>query len=175
MAPQRRPYRTRDGYVCALIYNNKHWESFFHAIGQPERLADPRFASVAQRLKHINDIYGEVAEIFLGRTTGEWLDLLARADIPVTPLHTLESLMSDPHLAAAGFFSVVEHPSEGRIKSMRVPSTWGETQPEPTRPAPNLGEHSVEVLKEAGYGPEEIDALLASGTVQQAHRTDAAG
>jgi len=173
LAPERRPYRTKDGYVCALIYNDKQWESFFRAVGREDALADPRFASHAARLKHINAIYAEVANIFIGRTTREWLALLEAADIPVTPLHTLESLLEDPHLTAAGFFSVVEHPSEGRIRSMRVASTWSRTQPEPTRQAPRLGEHSVEVFKEAGFTPAEIAALLASGVVRQCAAADA--
>lgn len=167
LAPERKPYRTKDGYVCALIYNDKQWQSFFRAIGREDALADPRFANHSARLKHINAIYAEVAGIFLDRTNCEWIELLDRADIPVTPLHTLESLLQDPHLAATGFFSVFEHPSEGLIRSMRVASTWSETQPEPSRPAPLLGENSVEILQEAGFASGEIEALIAAGVVVQ--------
>ncbi|MFZ8442045.1 CoA transferase, partial [Staphylococcus aureus] len=82
---------------------------------------------------NIDTVYSELARIFLTRTTAEWTELLTKADVPVMPMHTLESLLEDPHLAATGFFPVVEHPTEGAIRSMRVSATWSETTAEPTR------------------------------------------
>jgi crotonobetainyl-CoA:carnitine CoA-transferase CaiB-like acyl-CoA transferase len=82
------------------------------------------------------------------------------------PMHDLESVLADPHLVATGFFATGEHPSEGTIRSMRAPMTWSDTVPEPMRHAPRLGEHTVEVLEQAGFGAEEIDALIAQGAVQ---------
>jgi crotonobetainyl-CoA:carnitine CoA-transferase CaiB-like acyl-CoA transferase len=77
--------------------------------------------------------------------------------------HTLETLLEDPHLADRGFFQVVEHPSEGRIRTMREPSTWSATPPPEGGFAPRLGQHTREILAEAGYGDAEIEALVASG------------
>ena len=159
LSPYRRPYQTSDGHICVLIYNDKQWRSFFEAIGQPEFLEQPRFANHAARHKHINEIYEEVGRIFLGRTTAEWRELLERADIPVMPMHTLETILDDPHLAAVGFFKMVEHPIEGRIRQMQVPSTWSATQPEAGGPAPTLGEHGREILNEAGFSADEIAQL----------------
>ena len=159
MSRHRRPYRTSDGYICALIYNDKQWRSFADSIGQPGLLDDPRFASHAARHKHIDEIYEEVGRIFLGRTTAEWRELLERADIPVMPMHTLETILDDPHLAAVGFFKTIEHPVEGRIRQMQVPSSWSASQPEPGGPAPTLGEHGRAILSEAGFTADEI-ALL---------------
>ena len=155
----RRPYQTSDGYICALIYNDKQWRSFFAAIGQLEFLEQPRFANHAARHAHIDEIYEEVGRIFLGRTTAEWRELLEREDIPVMPMNTLETIVDDPHLAAIGFFKTVEHPVEGRIRQMQVPSTWSATQPEAGGPAPTLGEHAKDVLLEAGFSVDEIDQL----------------
>jgi crotonobetainyl-CoA:carnitine CoA-transferase CaiB-like acyl-CoA transferase len=155
----RRPYKTSDGYICALIYNDKQWKSFFDAIGQPKLLLQPRFATHAARHAHIDEIYQEVGRIFLTRTTAEWRELLERADIPVMPMHTLESILEDPHLGAVGFFKTVEHPVEGRIRQMRVPSTWSESQPEPGGPAPTFGQHGRDILHAAGFSADEIERL----------------
>ena len=164
LSPQRRPYRTRDGYVCALLYNDKQCESFFHAVGRPEIFKnDPRFATITSRSQHISELYQIVEDMMVERTTQEWLELLEASDIPVMPMHTLDSLIDDPHLAAIGAVSLVEHPTEGRLRSVNVPSQWSESQPEPSRPAPRLGEHSVDVLLEAVYTQDEIDNLLSSG------------
>ena len=80
----------------------------------------------------------------------------SRASVP----HTLETLLEDPHLADVAFFRFEEHPSEGRIRTMREPSTWSETVPPAGRFAPRLGQHTREVLAEAGYTPDEIEALI---------------
>jgi crotonobetainyl-CoA:carnitine CoA-transferase CaiB-like acyl-CoA transferase len=166
LSKDRRPYRTSDGYVCALIYNNKHWENFFRATGREGMLkTDPRFATVTTRTHHINEIYAEIAELFKTRTTAEWTTVLDDADIPVTPMHDLESIFADPHLVATEFFGFEDHPTEGRLRTMREPSEWSDTQPGSTRHAPVLGEHSEEILAEIGYGSEEVHALLAERAV----------
>jgi len=164
----RKPYKTSDGYLCVLIYNDKHWRSFFEAIGQPHFLDQPRFANHAARTKHIDEIYEEIGHIFLARTTAEWRELLERADIPVMPMHTLETILDDPHLQAVDFFRTVDHPVEGRIRQMRVPSTWSVTQPEAAGPAPTLGQHGRDILREAGFSTEEIEQLAEQKAVHLA-------
>ena len=88
--------------------------------------------------------------------------------MPALPMHDLVSILSDPHLVATEFFPTVEHPSEGKIRSMRTAATWSETPAEPTRLAPRLGEQSAEVLREAGYAPDEITQLIKDGVTKQA-------
>jgi crotonobetainyl-CoA:carnitine CoA-transferase CaiB-like acyl-CoA transferase len=165
LAPERRPYRTKDGYLCALIYNDKQWRSFFHAIGRPDMLQDDRFRDHASRIRHIRDIYGEVADIFATRTSAEWMHVLEEADIPYTPLRTIDELVADPHLDAIGFFTEAEHPTEGKIKSMRTPSTWSDSKMKSAAPAPMLGEHSREILQELGLAEQSIEDLFAKGIV----------
>ncbi|AOB32917.1 acetyl-CoA acetyltransferase [Bordetella sp. H567] len=160
LAPHRKPYATRDGHVCLLIYNDKHWRNFFQAIGQPGMAADPRFATHTARAEHIGEVYAYVAQVMLTRDTEDWLRLLAAADIPASRLYGIEDLVADPHLRATGFVRTVEHPTEGRL---RTPAPLGRFDGTPTalrRPAPRLGEHSIEVLREAGYAEPAIQALL---------------
>jgi crotonobetainyl-CoA:carnitine CoA-transferase CaiB-like acyl-CoA transferase len=166
LAPDRRPYQTRDGYVCVLIYNDKQWRAFFDVIGQPEKFKDPRFSNQEVRSKHYPEAYAFVAEELKKRSTGEWIEALERADIPVQRMNSIADIVADPHLAATGYFRSVEHPSEGRIRSMAVPSEWSESPPEYRRHAPRLGEHTREILGEAGYAASDIDALMASGAAK---------
>ena len=164
LASERRPYKTADGFVCAVIYSDKQWASFFKAIGRSEIFEnDPRFLNLTVRTLHINDLQALAAKIFIERTTNAWLELLDQADIPTMPLHTLETIFDDPHLQAVNMFEWIEHPTEGRVRRVAVPTTWTDSQPTPGRPAPQLGEHSAEILKELGYSDAEISSLIAQG------------
>jgi crotonobetainyl-CoA:carnitine CoA-transferase CaiB-like acyl-CoA transferase len=161
LSPHRRPYETKDGYVAVLPYNDGQWRRFFEAVGKAHLLdTDPRFADIASRTANIDSLYEMIAEELKHRTTDEWLDLLERNDIPCIRPHTLETLLDDPHLADTGFFRWENHPSEGRIRTMREPSTWSETPPPTGRFAPRLGQHTREILAEAGFAQEEIDTLI---------------
>lgn len=167
LSPERRPYATRDGHVCCLIYTDAQWRAFLSAIGQPGLYdSDPRFANITERTRHIDALYGMVSDEIARRSTAELQALLAGTDIPVFPMHTFDSLLEDPHLADIGFFSETEHPHVGRIRQMAVPSEWSGTPPAPPTPAPRIGEHSREVLREIGYDETRIDALLASGAAR---------
>ena len=163
LVPQRRPYKTKDGYISVMPYINKHWANFFAMIGQPELMDDPRFKDITARTEHIAEVYQILADALEEKTTGEWLSLLDEADIPVMPMHTMETVLEDPHLEATGFFKMVEHPTEGRLRTMKVPVSWSKTPPEPKRQAPRLGQHSAEILGEAGYDDDRIRALVEEG------------
>lgn len=165
----RRPYATQDGYLCVLLYNDKHWRTFFALNGQPRLMEeDPRFSTIAKRTEHIHALYEMVASIMTTRTTAEWQRMLEDADIPVMPMHTMESLLDDPHLAAVGFFEFIDHPTEGRMRSMASPSRWSKTQPGMTRHAPRAGEQGEEILSELGYDAAQIDRLVTAGVTQLA-------
>jgi len=165
LSPDRRPYRTRDGYVCTLVYNDKQWRSFLAAVDRLDLLEDPRFATFAARAANIDVVYGQLARLLLERTTAEWLELLDRADIPSMPMHDLESLLTDPHLVATGFFQPADHPTEGSMRTMRQPIRWSETPAEVRRLAPQKGEHGSEILRAAGFRETDIRALVESGAL----------
>jgi len=166
LAPERRPFATKDGYVCAVIYNDKQWKAFFTLAGKADVFhSTPQYQTFAGRISCINELYRFAAEVFQTRTTGEWIDLLTEADIPVAPMNTLDSLLQDPHLKATGFFPIVEHPSEGTIRLMRSPAEWSATPPLMRRHVPRLGEQSAEILAEVGYRPAEIESLIKKGII----------
>lgn len=165
---ERRPYRTLDGSLCVIAYTDKHWRAFLSLVGQPNKMEeDARFSSISSRTEHAHSVYAFMAEEMAKRTTAQWLADLKRADIPAARLHTLHSMLEDPHLVATGFFQTVDHPTEGRIRQMAIPSKWSESQPTIRTLAPRLGENTVQVLREAGLDNARIEQLLANGAAKQ--------
>ena len=139
LTPERRPYQTKDGYICVIVYTDSQWRSFGKLIGRPGLLEeDERFRSLGTRTTHADVVYALVRQEMVTGTTDEWLDKLNAADIPATPLHTLESIFDDPHLKATGFFEEFDHPTEGKLLMTRGPKELVEDPaPGPApRPAP---------------------------------------
>jgi crotonobetainyl-CoA:carnitine CoA-transferase CaiB-like acyl-CoA transferase len=160
----RKPFATADGYLCAVIYTDQQWQRFRSLLGADSGLADPAFDSFAGRQERADELNWRLGEIFATRTTAAWQEALNAADIPCMPLHSLASIMDDPHLKAVGFFENNEHPVEGAVRTMRVPTSWSVSQPQHSSPAPALGQDTKAVLREIGYSEEEIGSLLAEGS-----------
>jgi crotonobetainyl-CoA:carnitine CoA-transferase CaiB-like acyl-CoA transferase len=149
LTSMRRPFRTVDGFVCVLVYNEAHWSRFFEASGNGERYrSDARLHDPELRRRDYHHAYGAVAEVLATRTSAEWLELLQRNDIPAAPYRDLEALLSDPQVVATNLLSERDHPSEGRIRAIAVASRWSESQPSAAGDAPALGQHTDEVLSE---------------------------
>jgi formyl-CoA transferase len=165
---ERRPYPSKDGYFALLPYTDGHWKEFCGLVGREELAKDPRFTSLANRLKNVEHYYATLAEICATRTNAEWVELLRTSNVPHGPVNTLEDLFVDPQLQATGFWKEVEHPTEGRLRMPDIPPRFSKTKAEITRLQPRLGEHSVEVLREAGFTAGEIDAMLESGATKTA-------
>ncbi|HSG66691.1 MAG TPA: CoA transferase, partial [Gammaproteobacteria bacterium] len=126
-------------------------------------LEDPRFTTMADRTRNIDDTYAETAKTMAGRTTQEWLEVFEKTSVPINRVNTLEDLAEDPHLQAVDFWQFIEHPTEGRLRSTAFPARFSATPAEIRRHAPQLGEHSAEVLHELGYSAQKIEALVRSG------------
>jgi crotonobetainyl-CoA:carnitine CoA-transferase CaiB-like acyl-CoA transferase len=164
----RKPYRTADGYLCVLPYNDGQWLRFFAMIGREDLAADPRFSTLADRTKNIDMLYALLEEVIATRTSAHWLDVLKKNDIPSVPVTSPEELLRDEHLQATGFFELVQHPSEGVIRNVASPMRMSDSPVGLRRHAPRLGEHTTEVLRELGYDESTRHALFEAGAVRQA-------
>ena len=147
VAPNRRPYRTSDGHIAALIYNDKHWNAFIDAV-QPA-WNDESYATLEQRAHNIDLVYGLLAETMKERTTAEWLALFGELEIPAAPLNTPDALFDNAHLNAVGLFETVETPN-GPVRFPGVPTLFSRTPGKVAGPAPTLGADTDAVLDELG-------------------------
>ncbi|WP_084799545.1 CoA transferase [Bradyrhizobium sp. Ai1a-2] len=162
LSPDRRPYQTSDGYICALVYSDKQWNAFFRKIGlENEADRDPRLNSISARTRNYDFVYDWFSKVMKTRSTAEWMKLLEEADIPHAPLHDLDSLIDDPHLAAVGLIQSIEHPTEGALRLAGPAATWSKTPPRIRHHPPRLGEHGEDILREAGFTEDEIARLAA--------------
>ena len=170
MSKSRKPYKTRDGYIAVLPYLDAHWVKFCQITGYPQFIDDERFKTLSDRVRNIDATNETTAMIMATRTTADWLEVLASSGIPHIVVNTLEDLASDPHLAATGFWQSYDHPTEGRLRMPSFPVNFGSTPASIRRHAPRLGEHTLEVLREAGLDPQTIAALTESGAAMTAEQ-----
>jgi crotonobetainyl-CoA:carnitine CoA-transferase CaiB-like acyl-CoA transferase len=163
LAPWRRPYRTSDGHICMLAYTDPQWRKFWNVVNRPDLAADPRFTTLATRSQNISELYRLAGECLAGKTTTEWLAIFEGLDIPCARIASLDEVFADPHLNAVGLFERTTHPTEGDIVMTRLPFRFSETVAETSRLQPKFGEHTREILREAGYRDEDMKALIEAG------------
>jgi crotonobetainyl-CoA:carnitine CoA-transferase CaiB-like acyl-CoA transferase len=148
VAPNRRPYRTQDGHIAALIYNDKQWSAFVGAV-RPPWGSDPLYATLELRARRIDTVYALIADTLKERTTQEWLELFRSLDIPAAPLRTPAELFDNPHLNAVDFFQTVDTP-QGPVRFPGVPTWFSRTPGRVAGAAPQLGANTREVFEELG-------------------------
>ncbi|BCI55148.1 CoA transferase [Mycolicibacterium litorale] len=164
VAPNRRPYATKDGHIAVLIYNDKHWNAFVDAVS-PVWQSDV-YATLERRAQQIDTVYGLVAETLRERTTEEWLALFRELEIPAAPIQTPDALFDHPHLAAVGMFETVQT-AHGPVRFPGVPTWFSRTPGHVRGPAPELGADTAAVLTELGLEPAEptVDDAIAAESV----------
>jgi crotonobetainyl-CoA:carnitine CoA-transferase CaiB-like acyl-CoA transferase len=170
LSPNYRPVPTKDGYVTVRPNTNAQAFAFFDAIGRPELKTDPRFDSAASRTRNAK-AYFEVQATSLGhKTTDEWVELFDKLDVPAARYNSIDELLRDPHLTDVGFFREEEHPSEGKIRRTRLANVFSGGSRVDESHAPLLGEHTREILSEAGYDTAQIEEMLTSGAAHAGAR-----
>ncbi len=158
VAPNRRPYQTKDGLIAALIYNDKHWNAFVTAVAPP--WATEVYATLEMRANDIDTVYGLVAQTMVERTTDEWLTLFRELEIPAAPINTPGDLFDHPHLNAVGLFETVETP-HGPVRMPGVPTWFSRTPGRIAGPTRELGADTAEVLRELGLA--DVEPAVGSG------------
>ncbi len=121
LSPYRKPYATKDGYLAVLPYSTRNWVEFFTTIGRIDLAEADWVRDPALRSDHIRELYEILAQVMLERSNSEWLQMLRDLDIPCTPVQSLDDLLEDEHLNDVDFFSEIDHPTEGRLRSVRSP------------------------------------------------------
>jgi crotonobetainyl-CoA:carnitine CoA-transferase CaiB-like acyl-CoA transferase len=161
----RRPVRTKDGWLTMLPYSGENWCAFFEAVGHPECIEEFSVRDPVARARNIDLIYDRMRDIAPTRTTADWEDLLLSIDVPHTGFAKLTEVAEQPHLKAVGMFPVMEHPTEGKLLQARPPARFSASPAGVHRMAPLLGEHTREILREAGYDEDAIGAMVETKTV----------
>ena len=157
---ERRPVRTRDGWLTMLPYSGENWCTFFETVGHPECIEQFAVRDAISRAKNIDRIYDKMAEIAITRTTAEWEELLLRIDVPHAAFAKITEIAEQPHLKAVGMIATLDHPSEGKIRQARPSARFSDTPAEIRRMPPRLGEHSRAILREAGFTEEDVASMI---------------
>ena len=171
LSPNRHPYRTKDNLMIGVLpYVDKQWKAFFEIAGRSELMEDPRFNNIEARLANIDELYGLLEQIILTRDADDWLTALEAASIPAVPVNSPDDLIEDKHLQAVGFWQEIDHPTEGTLRYTGIPTEFSGTPGSIDEHAPNLGEHSKEILSEAGISETEIQDLIHKGVLHTSQK-----
>lgn len=176
VSTERSPFKTTDGAICVAPYTDKAWRSFLRLIDREKLLEDPKYCNPYVRAQHLNELYAMMTPIIASKSSEEWLKLLEEADVPCSSVQTTADLVADPSLRSAGVLTEHDHPTEGKLCLMNNPVRFTQAPNSIDKLPPNLGEHSVEVLKEAGYSDAAIEKMLNEGaTISFSPATQSAG
>ncbi len=160
LTPHRRPYATKDGYISVIAVSDAHWSRLFAAMGRASLIEDPRFSTIAARSDNVDALYAVLTEGMRERTTAEWLATLRELDIPAGRANTLNDLLDDEYLRETEFFQHARHPLDGDVTVTAIPASFSASPPSVRRLWPALGEHTEEVLREAGCDDAQIREIV---------------
>ncbi|MFE2734940.1 CaiB/BaiF CoA transferase family protein [Streptomyces sp. NPDC055144] len=158
-------FATADGWMVVACLTEKFWVNLCHATEREDLLADPRYATNADRVRNRHDLVPELERLFAERPTSRWVEALEASDVPCSPVNRLEEVFEDPQVVSNSMKLVLEHPVHGDIVTVNNPIHLSRTPARPWGYPPAVGEHNDEVLTELGYDAEKIRTLRESGAV----------
>jgi crotonobetainyl-CoA:carnitine CoA-transferase CaiB-like acyl-CoA transferase len=164
-------FKTRDGYVTVGTGNEKLWKNFCTLVcGKPEWMTDPRFAAPQSRLENVDALEVEIEAVFAAQPTAHWVEKLDAAAVPGGPVYRYDQVFADPQVQARQMVEEIDHPRIGRMKMMGRPLKSTGDLTAIRKPAPWLGQHSAEVLRELGFRDDQIDSLFEQSVVYDRYR-----
>ena len=158
--------KTKDGYITIGAATQTTWEGLCRALGREELIVDPRFATTGDRKRREKELAALLEETVCEETTQRWMEVLERARVPCGPINDFQQVYSDPQVRAREMLVELEDPELGTLKNIGIPVKLSLTPGSIRRRAPDLGEHSREVLLQAGYTAEDVDRLIEAGVVK---------
>lgn len=161
-------FKAKDGWLNIGGANQSNWERIADVLGHPEWRDDPRFRTNSDRMRNLDALAAAMNDVLATRTRAEWIEAFNAAGVPVGPVHSIGEALSHPQTLARGMVVDLEHPQAGPTRALGCPLHFSETPTSIDRPAPLLGEHTREVLREYGYSDAEIDSLAAQGAIEEA-------
>jgi crotonobetainyl-CoA:carnitine CoA-transferase CaiB-like acyl-CoA transferase len=161
-------FKASDGWINIGGANQGNWERIAVALARPEWCEDPRFKTNTQRMEHRDVLVSMMSEIVATRSKAEWIAVFDEAGVPVGPVHTIGEALTHPQTLARGMVVDLVHPQAGATKALGCPVHFSKTATRIDRPAPMLGEHSRELLREYGYSDGEIDGFVEAGVIEEA-------
>ncbi len=165
-SPSRKPYKTKDGYIAVLPYNDDQWIRFLKIIGKENILNENKFSTLESRNENVDELYDILAIALLSDNTKNWINKLRKNDIPAMKMNKPQELFEDVHLKETNFFKEMNHPSEGRLMYTKLPIYFdNEELKEDKQAAPTLGKDNVKILKKLGYKNSDILKLIENGVL----------
>ena len=163
-------FRTSDGYVTIGAANDRLWTRLVEdVLERPEWATDERYATLPDRMVHIEELETDIEAITTNHTTQEWIERLDKAGVPGGPVLTYDQTLTDPHVVARDMIVDVDHPVIGPMRTIAPPTKFSDLDFSVRGPAPWLGQHTAEVLRDAGVDDAEIEQLFTDGVLYDAH------